>query len=113
MPSEDAQQPQTPRAKGAAQCHSSFLKKGGRRCRITYMWRKSTTTRSNSRWWLCTDIAATSSISFALVKNLPKLCEQYDSIFVATMGYSASRWYGRHSTFPATYHGIAQARSLP
>src|SRR5581483_1707206 len=37
---------------------------------------------------------------FAMVKNLPELCEQYGFIFVAPMGYSIGGWYGAPLSIP-------------
>jgi len=37
---------------------------------------------------------------FALVKDLPALCEKYGFIFVAPMGYSPGSWYGAPLSIP-------------
>ncbi|MEP6963390.1 MAG: alpha/beta hydrolase-fold protein [Acidobacteriota bacterium] len=37
---------------------------------------------------------------FALVNNLPELCEKYGFIFVAPMGYSIGGWYGAPLSIP-------------
>jgi predicted peptidase len=37
---------------------------------------------------------------FAMVKNLPELCEQHGFIFVAPMGYSIGGWYGAPLSIP-------------
>lgn len=39
---------------------------------------------------------------FALVNNLPELCEQYAFIFVAPLGYSLGGWYGAPLSIPPT-----------
>jgi poly(3-hydroxybutyrate) depolymerase len=37
---------------------------------------------------------------FALVNNLPELCEQYGFIFVAPLGYTLGGWYGAPLSVP-------------
>lgn len=101
MPSAElAQQPQTKGAKGDQQRHYYFEAANQEMPYHLFVPQKYDSKTKMPLVVALHGYNGNQDYFFALVKNLPELCEQYGFIFVAPLGYSLGGWYGAPLTIP-------------